>query len=182
MKNAEHFARDQVLAVYPTTTGFGWAIFEGSLSPVDWGVSTIKTRKGSDESKNARGLARFKKLLDQFQPSVVVLEQFEGSGARRADRIQLLCKSFVELARTRGIDVAVYSRSDIASVFEPLGAKTRYEIATAIAVHIDAFEHLLPPARQIWLAEHPRMGLFNAAAVAITQFSITAQRQSQHRR
>ena len=40
-----------VLAIYPTNHGFAFVLFEGSLSPIDWGIAR---RDGHD--KNSRCL------------------------------------------------------------------------------------------------------------------------------
>jgi Holliday junction resolvasome RuvABC endonuclease subunit len=156
---------DRVLAVYPTRTGFGWALFEEPSNPVDWGVAAVR------ENKNAGCFARIEGIIDQYGPSVIILEQFEGPGSRRALRIQRLCRSIVALAHTRDIAVRVYSRDHVKTSFAKTGATSRYEIATAIAKHIDAIAHMLPAKRKIWMPEDPRMGLFNAAALAVTYFA-----------
>lgn len=168
MNRAARRAHDYVLAVHPTVTGFGWALFEGPLTPIDWGVVELKTGKAD---RNADCLIRFRELIDRYNPSAIVLEQFDGAPSRRAPRVQAFCRSTVQLARTKGIDIAIYSRTDIAGAFAPFGATTRRQIATALAAHIDAFEHLLPPERRIWQPESPRMGLFNAAAVAFCHYA-----------
>ena len=31
-----------VLAIYFNARGFGYALFEGMLTPVDWGIKTVK--------------------------------------------------------------------------------------------------------------------------------------------
>jgi len=167
MKHAAHVAHDRVLAVYPNVPGFGWTLFEGPLSPVEWGVVEIKKNRAE---LNSECLDRFRVIIDKFDPCVLLLEQFVGAPSRRSHRIQSLCRSLIQFVDTRGIDVRVYTRADIESAFAPAGAKTRRQIAIAIAKHIEAFGHLLPPARKIWLAESPRMGLFNAAALAITYY------------
>jgi Holliday junction resolvasome RuvABC endonuclease subunit len=169
MNYAKSDARDRVLAIHPVTSGFGWVIFSSPLSSIDWGVVTIKGKK---EDRNGRCLERFGKLLDQFQPAVLVVEQFEGRPSRRSKRIQRLGRAFLRLAQTRGIEEYVYSRNEIASAFEPFGVKTRRQTAATIATHIDAFGHLLPPTRKIWQPENPRSSLFDAAALAIAYFAI----------
>ena len=159
---------DRVLAVFPTRTGFGWALFEGPDNPVDWGVATI----GKD--RNAACLARIEELIDRCQPTSLVLEEFEGPSSRRAARIRDLGRDILDLANTKGADTQVYSRAEVTAAFLEVGAETRYEIATAIAARIEPFAHLLPPPRKIWMPEDPRMGLFNAAAVALAHYAHSA--------
>jgi hypothetical protein len=81
----------------------------------------------------------------------------------------------MSLANDRSINVAVYTRKDINACFSTVGARTRYEIAEAIARHVPALAPRLPPKRRAWTAEDRRMGLFNAAALVFTHYRNEAQ-------
>jgi len=155
-----------ILAVHPTSRGFGWALFESPLSVVDWGMAHAK------QGRNEKLLRRFERLLSRYEPPVVVLEEFEGGACRRADRIQLLCRNMVHLAACRGMETSVYRKSTVQAVFASVGASTRHEIALAIAQRIEAFSHRIPSDRKPWVAEDPRQSLFDAAALALTHFAV----------
>jgi hypothetical protein len=169
MTTARTGFRGAVLAVHPTSRGFGWVLFESSLSPVDWGIASAKS------GRNMRLLARFERLLKRYDPAVLVLEEFEGRGTLRVDRIQSLCRSMMHLAACKGMDTPVYSRAVIRTVFASIGASSRHEIAQAIAQRIDAFGHRMPRPRKLWYAEDPRQSLFDAAALALTYFAIKGE-------
>jgi hypothetical protein len=47
---------------------------------------------------------------------------------------------------------------------------TRQAIAEVIAKHIPAFEQYVPPVRKPWIGENFRMGIFDAAGLALTYF------------
>lgn len=155
-----------VLALHPTTWGFGWAAFRGPLSPVDWNAARVLG------DRNAQSLKRIRRLIDRFRPSEIIIEQFEGEPTRRHPRVRRLYRSIVKLAQENGIEPRIFTREAIETVFATFNAKTRYDIAKVIASKIDSFGHLLPPERKPWLPEHPRMGLFSAAALAITYFAL----------
>jgi hypothetical protein len=165
MNKPSRKVHDRVLALHPTTTGFGWALFEAPLAPVDWG--TVRVPK----DRNAGCLSRIEEIIARLHPTEIVLESFEGNGVRRSARIRRLYRSIISLAAVNGIGARIFSREAIAKTFSSLGTPSRFEIAAAIASHIAAFEHLLPPRRKIWLPENPRMALFNAAALAMTYFA-----------
>ncbi|HEV2560732.1 MAG TPA: hypothetical protein VGT78_01200 [Rhizomicrobium sp.] len=156
-----------VLAVHPTSHGFGWVLFEGPLSPVDWGMASAKP------GRNARLMKRFERLLNRYEPAVFVLESFEGRDATRVDRIRRLCRSMQNLVACRDISIRIYSRAAVRTCFATIGATSRYEIALAIAQRIDAFNHRLPPKRRKWMNQDPRQSLFDAAALAITYFAFS---------
>jgi Holliday junction resolvasome RuvABC endonuclease subunit len=160
---------ERVLALHPTASGFGWAAFEGADHPVDWGVSIIR------RDQNAASLARVARLIEKLHPSVIAVEKFEGPDSRRQKRVQVLYRSILLLARAKKVSVNIYSRNQIKTCFAHAERATRYEIARDIASRVEAFASQLPPQRKIWLPDDPRMGLFNAAAVALTHYWLVAK-------
>lgn len=165
MTEALHAKRSVVLAFHPSARGVGWVAFESALSPLDWAV--IRS------NKNAKCLARIRRLIDLYHPDTVVFEAFEHGRTRRVDRVQRLCRAVVHLAASRAIATPIYSRAAIRTCFASVGAVTRYEIAEAIAIQIEAFESWLPPKRRAFMDQDARLGLFNAAAVGLTHFAVT---------
>jgi Holliday junction resolvasome RuvABC endonuclease subunit len=159
--------QELVLGLYPTPHGFGWILFEGPLAAHDWGTSVTRT------NKNATCLARIEAIIERYAPGIIVLEQFERGATVRADRLQHLCRAIVHLANNRGIETRVYSRAAIRTCFASIGARTRQEIAQAIATHVDALRPRTPPLRKAWMSEDDRMSLFNAAALALTHYALT---------
>lgn len=156
-----------VLAVHPYSRGFGWVLFEGPLAPADWGIVEIKN------DRNARCLDRIAKIVGQYEPAVLVIEQFDRRPARRGARVKQLCAAIVHLAATRGVGLSIYSRAVIRTCFKSVGARTRHEIAKTIALHIDALRRHLPPTRRAWQSEDCRQSLFDAAALAMTHFAVS---------
>jgi len=62
-----------VLSIYPFSRGFAFVFFEGPESLFDWGVKEIK-----EKHKNPRTLDEIKKLIDQYRPEVLVIEDTSG--------------------------------------------------------------------------------------------------------
>lgn len=154
--------KELVLSAHPTSRGFGWVVFESPLAPVDWGIAFAK------KERNERLMKRFMRLLDRYQPSVLVLEHFEdrdGASLR-------LCRMMQHAAKCRAMDVPIFRRSAIQAVFGSVGAKTRYEIAEVIRTQIDAFSHQMPRKRTLIVNADPKQAMFDAAALAITYFAV----------
>lgn len=158
-----------VLAIYPSARGFAFVVFEGPLSPVDWNVKEVRGRH-----KNQRCLIGITAVLERYRPDVLVLQNTSATGTRRAHRLRELNASIGELGEDRGITVCAYSRAQVRDAFEPFGLANKHSIAEAIAKHIPTFERFLPPPRKPWMSEDARMGLFDAAALALTFFRNTA--------
>ena len=158
-----------VLAVHPTTRGFGWVLFENAHTPAAWAI--VHARVGREQ----RLLMRFKTILDRYEPKVLVLEAFEDCTLPRSPRIQRLCEAMIREAGLHEIHTSVYERGTIRMVFQKSGAYTREQIAQVIAKSVDDFRHRLPPARKRWTSEDHRQCLFDAAALAITYFAVIGE-------
>jgi len=159
---------DLVLAIYPQSRGFAFALFEGWLAPVDWGVQEVRGR-----DKNTHCLKRVDSLFALYAPDILVLQDMSQSSTRRAPRIQELNRRIAELAERRGMLVRMYSRAQVIEYFAHRGATTKQKIAEAIAKHVPALNLYVPPARKPWMSEDARMGIFEAAALAWMFFQET---------
>jgi Holliday junction resolvasome RuvABC endonuclease subunit len=156
-----------VLAIYFQTKGFGFVVLEHCF-PVDWGTPEVV---GPDREK--RCLKHIDALLKLHTPDVVVLQDMSKTGTRRAPRIQVLNRRTLELAKRRGVLVRTYSREDVRDFFSALGATTKQQIAETIAEYIPVLSLYLPPPRKPWKTADPRMGIFDATALALTHLQST---------
>ncbi len=157
---------DLTLAITLSTRGMAYVFFEAPETPFDWAVVEVK-----GTGKNAQITARVQKLFSLYHPQVLVLEDIQTRSAKRSDRLQKLSLALAHMATCEGIDVYRYDRKAIRQTFGVAGAKTKVEIAHAIAASIPAFMHRLPPVRKIWMSEDSRQMLFDAAALGITHHS-----------
>src|SRR5438093_4380180 len=117
----------RVLAIDPSTRGFGLAVLEGPHRLIDWGVKETKV------NKKAKSLKLIDDLIDRYQPNVIVVEDYMGKGSRRCRRIQELINDISKLAAKRKIRVSCFSRAKVKQAFSESGALNKYEIASAIA-------------------------------------------------
>jgi Holliday junction resolvasome RuvABC endonuclease subunit len=154
-----------VIAIYPNSRGLAFVVLENAMSVVDWGV-----RGARYKHSHSRYLTAIAVLLERYQPAVLVLQDMSPAGTHRAQRIQNLNEAIMDFAEGRGIPVRSYSRERVRETFALPGRATKEAIAEAIAKHIPAFKRHIPPPRKPWNSEHARMGLFDAAALALTFF------------
>lgn len=157
-------------ALHATSRGFGYVAFEGPFTPHDWG--TVIARG----DKNAVCLRKLDLMLERFTPEALLLEASGKGSSLRSERIARLYQAVATMAASRGINVHVYRLGDVKACFASVGARTRQEIAEAVARHIDAFGHRLPKARKAWQSEDRRMALFCAAALVLTHYQLGASR------
>jgi len=163
-------AKGLVLGFHPSNQGFGWIAFSGPFSIHHWGVCDM------GREKNEGCLRKLERILEHLNPHAIVLEAFEDAKQRRSERVVRLCRAVVAMARDRGMEVAIYARGEIVACFVSVGAKTRYEIASAIARSFEILRDRLPAPRKQWETGHRRMTLFDAAALVLTHYNLGASR------
>lgn len=154
-----------VLSIYLNSRGFSFVLFEGHLSPFDWGIREIR---GPRKLKGC--FQRITQLLDQYAPEALVIQDTSKQGTERARWISDVNASIAALANKREIPVFAYSRDQVQGAFKCYQCPNKQRLAELIAKHIPAFEQYVPPPRKPWMSEDRRMGLFDAAALALTFF------------
>lgn len=154
-----------VLSVYLNTRGFAFILFESSLAPYDWGIGEVRGSR-----KERRCFGRIFGIINRYQPDVLVLQDTSPTGTGRAYWIVRLNGRIADAADQQGIPVYAYSRAEVYKSFEQLGFSNKQTLAEIISRHIPAFERYVPPPRKPWMSEDSRMGLFDAAALALVFF------------
>lgn len=169
MTDQQTASRELVCAVHPTSFGFGWVVFEGPNAPVDWGLVSARAKR------QHKLFARFDRILNRYEPSVLVTEAFAPESAERSLRIQRLYRELIHRAQLRGMRTPIYGREVVRSCFTRERAIDRYDIAQAVANRIAAFAHRMPRARKAWHSEDARQSLFDAAALALTYYALKGE-------
>lgn len=152
---------DLVMALYPNARGFAYVIFEGPSCPVDWGICEVLHKEG----RVSACVRRISMLIDRYRPDYLVSRAV---GNSRTAIARIMIEAAEKHAQRNGVTNYRLSRIDIQRTFAQAGSSTRHAIAQAIAKDIPMFAPLIPSARKIWNGEDRRMGLFDAAALALT--------------
>jgi hypothetical protein len=152
----------RILAIAPSTRGFGFALLEGLNTLVDWGVRSITGDKNTDS------VAKLGEILGHYQPDVMVLENISSKLFRRSARIRDLSKRMIALAKGRDIPVVLFSREEVRQRFFTKDFGTKHALAEILAAKFrDELGFRLPPKRQPWMSEDYRMNIFDAVALAL---------------
>ena len=152
----------RVLAVDPSTRGFGYALFEGPDRLVDWGTKDIRT------DKDRAALRKIEELIRRYEPVVLVVEDCGHARSRRNLRVRRLTRQMFALARRSGIKGYALPVATVYQQFSKRGAQTKYDIASVLAREFPALMLRLPPKRKPWQSEDSRMSIFDAAALGYT--------------
>jgi hypothetical protein len=155
----KHF---RILAIAPSTRGFGFAILEGERTLVDWGVRSV------DGNKNARCLVKVEDMIAHYRPGVMVLHDCTSKDSRRSARIRTLSRQIVALASRRKVSVKLFSSEQVRRVFFTDDKGTKHALAEILAKRLSAeLGFRLPPKRRPWMSEDSRMDIFDAVALAL---------------
>ena len=153
----------RVLALDPMSRGFGYAVFEGPTSLVDWGI-----RNAPNDNTRAQ-LRKISELIDLYHPDVIVIEDGRHDRSRRRQRVRALVTQVAALA-TPETEVQLIPAALVRNVFGGGGTTTKHQIATLVTEHFPELAYRLPPARKPWMPEDARFAIFDAVAFGLTFF------------
>jgi RNase H-fold protein (predicted Holliday junction resolvase) len=156
----------RILAIDPTSRGFGFAVLEGPAMLVDWGVR---------ETRGQSSPLAVRKILDlvqHYQPGVLVVENCNTPGSRRGESARRLIEAACGLAKSRRVKVARISVSAARKLIADEASMSKHAIATAITERFPELASRLPPARKVYTSEPERMGIFDALAFALAYYSL----------
>ena len=161
----------RIIAIDPTPKGFGFAVLEGPRFLVDWG-----TKVATGGNKNVQCLKSFSKLLDQYNPEVIVAEDFRKNITRRPERTRELISQVTEVASRKRIKIRRFSRTHVRRVFGESGFYNKEEVAAEITNIFPELTPRLPRHRYPWMSEDSQMAIFDAIAFALTYFYFKSKR------
>ena len=146
----------------PYTRETIYAVLEGDDDLIDYGNKRI------NKDKNARSLAHIEKMIAHNQPDVLVLQDVNAKGTRRALRIKKLHREIVSVAKKRKLKVIKISGTELRRLLFGNEAGTKQEMAELLAKKFpDELASRLPEKRKPWKSEDARMDIFDAAGLAV---------------
>lgn len=162
MMNQIRQGKPRVLAIAPSTRGFGFAVLETEATLVDWGVKSVAG------DKNGRSLVKVKELIGHYEPGVLVLPDTSRKDSLRAARIRSLCQQIKTMGAAHMVRVVFLSRERVRRAFFADGRGTKHAMAEIIAKRFpEELGTRLPPKRRPWMSEDYRMDIFDAVALAL---------------
>lgn len=165
---ASGLADARILGVDVRPRSFGFVVLEG-MNVVDCGSRACEL-SGPVDCLSQRLL----RILETYGPTTVVMRS---SGARRL-RYQKRSSNAASMRETCirfGANVVNVRPRAVREHFQNHNARTKYEIAEAVASLLPELGWKLPPQRKPWQSEHHRMAIFDAAAIVLTYVGATTQ-------
>ena len=134
------------LAVAVNSKRMGFVFFVGNQLK-DWRTMTKPTQSPEDASE------ALEKLIEDYQPDVVVTEQVDENGSRIGSLRRALCTC---AEKRKVLDVSIKRRQLFAN---------KYEEAAWLADTYPSLKPWVPPKRRFFENEPPRMILFQATSL-----------------
>lgn len=160
----------RILAIDPSTRGFGFAVFEGPDRLIDWGLVHV------GHAKNDECLKRLEDLMGLYAPWGFVAEDCWDPGSRRRPRTHTLINQALEYAAFFDRHVIAVPWRTVRVVVGGSPKATKEEVAQAVARRFPEIAHRLPPHRKPWMSEDARMSLFDAVALGVAALEDTRRR------
>lgn len=155
-----------IMAIASAYRGLGYVAFEQAGVIFDWGRLEVR------EKARSVWLLKARELLQLLQPSVLVLEDVHHKSCKRSTRTRELIRALGGAAKGGRIAVVWVPRAEMLGMFKRMGAGNKDDIAAVVAKAVPELAPRLPPRRRIWEGEHFAMGIFEAAALALTHFNL----------
>jgi hypothetical protein len=155
----------RVLTLDLRSSRFGYVVFEGPSTLLDWGTRTYR-----DEERSSLDW-RLKNLQSSFAPSVILARQItEGPRFTQPTRRSafLTLKAFA-----KRVLIAVYmiDESKLRGFFSRGTKVNKHDIARMIANRFPELSWRLPPRRKPWQSEPTRQSIFDAASLGVFYFA-----------
>lgn len=151
----------RIVAIALTARGFGYCVMEDQ-------VILESGNKGVEGNKNSQSICKIEKLLKRFLPGVLVLQDVNATGCRRAPRIKALHRQVIELAAKYKLKVTLLSGNQLREALLGDAKGTKHEMAEMLAKNYPIeLAAKLPPKRRLWENEDGRMDMFDAVGLAV---------------
>jgi hypothetical protein len=155
---------ERILAIVIRSQRLGFAVAEGSLELLHWGIIYYEK---NEKASVAAAAKRIKALFARFIPSVVAIERSVGEKALNPHGLRSINQKIRKEAAHRSVPVRLLSRINVREGFRDLGVRSKDDIAVLLARIFPELQSKLPPKRKIWKREHFSMPLFDAVALAV---------------
>lgn len=159
-----NLGKERILAIALRSQRLGFAVIEGSVELLHWGMIHYKRNEKQRVRAAARRIAI---LFARFVPSVVAIEKSAAEVALNPSGPRALYRMMRKEAARRSVPVCLLNRIKVREAFCDFGVRSKDDIAALLARMFPELQPKLPPKRKVWEPEHFSMPLFDAVALAI---------------
>jgi Holliday junction resolvasome RuvABC endonuclease subunit len=156
---------NRILAIAIRSQRLGYAVLDGSNKLLDWGMVFYRRNGGKQVATTAK---RISSLLELYAPSMIVVEQSELRQVRNVGGLRLLSKLLRREAARQSVKFHATKQLDVRKAFRSFDAKSKDDVAAALARMFPEVAYKLPHRRKVWESEHSIMPMFDAIAIGVS--------------
>lgn len=148
----------RVLCVDLRLQRFGYAVFKGPHTLLDWGVRTFAHGAGTL-------VRRLAVLHLMYDPSLIIVRKAGRSLHRQSIKVM---KAFVSRV---SITMQFVDRFALRVFFSTDQKRDKHEVARMVVERFPELAWRLPPKKKLWQAEAVRQSVFDAASLGVFYFA-----------
>jgi Holliday junction resolvasome RuvABC endonuclease subunit len=155
---------ERILAISIRSQRLGFAIAEGSLELLNWGMIYYE----KNEKTRVRAAAkRIAALFQRFVPSLVAIERSAEEKALNPSGLRSIYHEIRNEATRQSVPVRLLNRTKVRETFRDFGGQSKDDIAALLVRMFPELQPKLPPKRRLWEPEHFSMPMFDAVTLAV---------------
>ena len=162
MNEYEFERMGRVLALCVRARWVAHALFDSSAQLLDFGASRFRSTRSAQ--------ARFLFLVDVLDPTIVVFRKMSEENGRDRPKAKKLVHFMRRACHRLSLYVVLLSREHVRNFFRVRGARSKHEIASALAEQFPVLAWKLPPRRRNYDHEHWNAPIFDAVALGLSYF------------
>lgn len=159
------FSLQRVLSLDLRAQRFGYAVFEGPNSLLDWG---IRTHAGGKRSLLERRLSSLRSL---FAPSIILIRKTVDRNPLSRRTIRHSLRTVRAFAKRVLVVVHVVDGSSLRKFFSKESRVNKHDVAKIVASRFPELSWRLPQKRKPWQTEPTRQSIFDAASLGVFYFA-----------
>ena len=154
------------LSLDPRIDRIGVAHFDGAIL-ADWTTKTVRRDTPPEVRVRKRLIPECVRLLDRYEPTVLVLPDIRPDGDRRSTNVRAVVEAVAREASERAIVVVPVSDKRMKAVFDAVqggGGRNKQRIADIVATWFPEVASRRPRARKLWQSDAHSTPLYDAIA------------------
>jgi len=155
----------RVLTLDLRSRKFGFVVFEGPHTLLDWGIRTHADEKRSLLER------RLNNLQSMFAPSIILVRKAVERDRISQPMIRLAIHNLKAFAKRTLITVLLIDESSLHGFFSKEAKINKHDIARMVADRFPELSWRLPPKRKPWQSEPARQSIFDAASLGLFYFA-----------
>lgn len=155
----------RVLSLDLRARRFGYVVFEGPHTLLDWGIRT--------HAKGGRSLLvkRLNCLRSMFAPSIILVRKTKEAHRATHSLVRLPLQTVKAFAKRVIVVVRVIDCSTLRAFFAKDAKLNKHDVARMVADRFPELSWQLPRKRKPWETESTRQSIFDAASLGVFYFA-----------